>query len=540
MIVVLIILIAIVFRSWFVIGQPLSSGDWPYLFLENIKNFSFLPDGKSLWLTPYYQITAKIFVEYLGFSWNLTEKILWFWPYLLISFFSSWYLARNIFNKSRFIFLTPLIFLLNTYSLMLVGGGQMGVALSYAMVPFVLGHFIKKIDSTKDIFFSTNWLRASFIMGLILAIQGMFDIRIAYITIGGVLIYFLVTQVLSRDNVNKIFTPFIFIFIIPGLVMILLHLYWILPLFFGHKNVIAEYDPIYNTVGAVRFFSFASFSQTLSLLHPNWPENIFGKIYFMMPEFIVLPILAYSSLFFLKSNKRKIIFFVLLGLIGSFLAKGMNEPFGEIYSFLFNYVPGFVMFRDPTKWYLFVILSYSVLIPFVLSQIVHLIKNNKKIIFPIVAIIFLLFWGFTIRFALLGQLGGTFTGHLLPKEYIQLKDFIKSRNNYSSTLWIPSTQRYGYSSKFHPSLSGQDFFNTSSLSAMLEQIDKLETRKKIREQKIKFIIVPYDLQKEIFITDRKYENGLYLKIKNKLKGLNWLKPVAEFKEISVFEVIIFL
>ena len=88
---------------------------------------------------------------------------------------------------------------------------------------------------------------------------------------------------------------------------------------------------------------------------------------------------AYNDLiFFLKSNKRKIVFFAFLGLTGSFLAKGMNGPFGEAYAFLFKYFPGFVMFRDPTKWYLLVILSYSILIPFVLSQIVQLIRNNQK------------------------------------------------------------------------------------------------------------------------------------------------------------------
>ena len=33
----------------------------------------------------------------------------------------------------------------------------------------------------------------------------------------------------------------------------------------------------------------------LSLLHPNWPENLFGKVYFLQPEFLILPILAFSA-----------------------------------------------------------------------------------------------------------------------------------------------------------------------------------------------------------------------------------------------------
>ncbi len=54
--------------------------------------------------------------------------------------------------------------------------------------------------------------------------------------------------------------------------------------------------------GMLHFLSFADFSHTLAFLHPNWPENLFGKVYFLQPEFLLLPVIAFSALFFVKPN----------------------------------------------------------------------------------------------------------------------------------------------------------------------------------------------------------------------------------------------
>ena len=89
-----------------------------------------------------------------------------------------------------------------------------------------------------------------------------------------------------------------------GTIAVLLNLYWVLPLLMLKENTLDALGSAYTTVGALRFFSFADFSHSLSLLHPNWPENLFGKTYFLQPEFLLLPMLAFSSLLFVKSLKR--------------------------------------------------------------------------------------------------------------------------------------------------------------------------------------------------------------------------------------------
>ena len=468
---VLVVVLA-VYGIWFQEGT-LSAGDWPYLYLENIGEFSWFPETRFLWLGLYYQIPAKLFVQVLGLSWEVVERVIWFVPFVILSIYSSYSLTKS--------WLGVLVYTTSTYILMVVGGGQMGVAFGYALAPLVLAWLIR----------GTNQLMG----GLLLAVQLMFDPRMAYITLFGVVLYYLVTD---WKKVRLIIIPLIIAFI--------LNLFWIVPIIMSGTG---EYGDIYTGGEMVEFFSFAKFENAISLFHPNWPDNIFGKVGFQRPEFMLLPILAFSSLLF--SKKPKILFFALLGLVGSFLAKGANEPFGIVYLWLFEHVPGFVMFRDPTKWYLLIALSYCVLIPYVL--------NHFKVKW--VVWLFIVYWVILIRPVWLGKLMGTFRPEAVPGEYIELKDFIYEQDSDFKTLWIPSRQRFGFVSKNHPALEAS---TTAELSKSL-----------LIEKQVKYIIVPYDDRKELFIEDHKYAPALRAELIEELDDISWLEH-NKMGNIDIFEI----
>jgi hypothetical protein len=160
----------------------------------------------------------------------------------------------------------------------------------------------------------------------------------------------------------------------------LLHSFWILPALLIHQNAFTQLGGVTPTIDSVTYFSFAKFENAISLLHPNWPENIFGKTYFMKPEFLILPLLAFMSIFFVKKEKQNklILYFILLGIFGAFLAKGSQDPFGNIYLWMFQHLPGFFLFRDSTKWYTLVAISYAILIPFSIRSVYKFLKNKKK------------------------------------------------------------------------------------------------------------------------------------------------------------------
>ena len=393
-----ILFIFIIYHAWFSFGVS-SSGDsgyyYPSVFNERINFlYAWMPERGNgmggiyyplLWSGLGVALPLFLFGQLFD-SWSFIEKIAYYYPFLLVGFMSSFFLFQKLFPKNNFSFLSPFIFLTNTYILMVIGGGQLLIGLSYAISPFIIWksmHLINKIlekkySFRKDIF-------SSVLLGLVFSIQVLLDVRLLYITIFAIILYSLLGLFLHRCYKQSLQLLF-FIFLLPLCIVSLLHSFWILPTILTHQNPIQQLN-IVSSTQTVQFLSFATLENTLGFLHPNWYENIFGKVSFMQPIFLLLPIFAYISLLFLdKKNKDNrsyfeniyIIFFALLGLVGAFFAKGSMDPFGSIYLWLFIHFPGFNLFRDPTKWYLLIALSYTVLIPYTIEKIYSVIKESKK------------------------------------------------------------------------------------------------------------------------------------------------------------------
>lgn len=531
-----------------------SSGDFRFFWPENIINFVQIPSSwdsilntgvgintlGSLWINSYLNFTA-IFSRF-GLSWDWIGFLFFVLPAILLSFFSAYFLFSNIFSdKKIYGFLSGFIYLGNTYFLMIFAGGQSGVALSYSIVPFVVLCFIRSLKSLN--------LMNSIIFGLVLSLQVLLDLRIAYITLG--IIFLLWIFYFSMINIInlKVFLSrsLLFNFIIPLLIVILIHSYWILPIIIFHQNPLKEFGINFSNIEIVKFFSFANLENSISLLHPNFPENIFGKIYFMRAEFMLIPILAFSSLLFVKlkpkvnvfDENRIILFFAIIGLISIFLSKGANDPFGGIYIWMINNIPGFIMFRDPTKFYIFIVLSYSVLIPYSIFNISLFLKSRIKFskstirsiffISPFLYLIFLIWPLFLRSFSV---------NHMLrpiPNDYVLLKDFLVSQPDFSRTLWIPQWQRFGYFSNTHPAIGREELFKGNT-EKQLTELGKLNSEKKLRHLGVRYVIVPFDSEGEIFLNDRKYDDEKYRKTIKSLKRFTWLTEVQKFGKIIVFEV----
>jgi len=262
----------------------------------------------------------------------------------------------------------------------------MGVALAYSLSPLVLLKFIQFIDASYDLRFKIYDLRIIVMNGLLLALLICFDLRLAYLILGAVMLYGLFCSLVKRRFI--IFLSVICYLLFVICISAAVHLFWILPLVMVRTGSVLVGEDFTN-VGMLRFLSVADFSHALALLAPNWPENLFGKVYFLQPEFLALPLFAFSALALKEQitdnreqigNKEQITdnreqmfirYFAILALLGAFLAKGANPPFGGMYVWLFEHVPGFIMFRDPTKFYLYIALGYSVLIPYTLKKIIE-------------------------------------------------------------------------------------------------------------------------------------------------------------------------
>jgi len=553
--------IAVIYREWFT--QKLILGnDTTFLFNTSFNERFIYPYTWSisrsgffapfLW-SHFVEIVPTILVgRLLEPPWPILLRITLYFPFLVLSLFSSYYVGKKLFGSVHLAIISCLIYTVNTYILLIVGGGQMQIALAYSITPLVLYNFV---DFISNIFFSKNinlrqFLLKNITMGLFLSLQIMFDIRIAYVSVAAITIFLVISTAL-KFSIRSVVYSCVGVYIIPSIIAFLIHAYWILPVLFNRTSPLVDLGSAYNSTDAVNFFSFATLENTISLLHPLWPDNIFGKTGFMQPEFLLLPVIAFSILLILKFGAYKentkdfsiLIFLFSLAIIGAFLSKGSKPPFGEVYLFLFSYIPGFSLFRDPTKFYVLIAFSYSLLIPFTLFQLYKIYKPTRfsatfnKYQLPYIGIlVFFLMYSFLYRDAIMGQLTGTFKRTEIPQEYTKLASFLSDDKQYYRTLWFPSHVKFGYYSDIHPPSLAREFFNVFDDKQLLQKFESTSTAEMLRNASIRYVIVPYDINGELFIEDRRYSSLKYEYTVNSLRNVPWLKEITGFGNIKIFEV----
>ncbi|MDP3941292.1 MAG: hypothetical protein Q8Q49_03185 [bacterium] len=545
------LLICIVFSNQLFSSATFSSGDWPYFFQEAAKEFPVgfvyykgyvgLGQGSLVFtgLESYYESFGNLFAA--AYGWRAFEVFFFVLPLLVILFISSYLFTRS--------FIGVLVFTLNTYILMIIGGGQFGVAFAYALTPAVIYGFFRLIDNNSyGKVGNRAFMRTLALTSLTFGAQISIDIRIALLTSIAVGLYILFCFLLAVAKKMKTLLSVSF----ASFLAILLNAYWILPMVRFRVGLGEHGNPVDFLPGIVDFLSFSDFSHALSLLHPNWPENIFGKVYFLQPEFLLLPLFAFFSLFLVTSTgrrglrsdggKRSIVFFSLLALLSAFLAKGTAEPFGNIYKFLYVSVPGFVMFRDPTKFYILTALSYSFLIPHSLSFMTSMLKKYpfrpgvSKILSFLPSVLFVCLLFLLIRQVFFGGLFGTFQPHPVPKEYVALKNFIANQDEFFRILYVPSQSRFGYTSVTKPGLSAGLVFRGASQSAVVSVLTSKEGIRRLQTDAVKYVIVPTDPLSEIFLKERKYDERLRQGFITDLTQSKSLPRLPNIGELAVFAV----
>lgn len=515
-----------VYRSFFGV-VPLSSGDWGVNFSDGIAQFSLMPQAWNthfgnglggndvflLALNTYYYLLSGISGTLLRLPWFGIERLFWYWPFWGIGIIGSYLLAKQVTAGSKYSVLAPVIYLTNTYVLMIVGGGQMGVAMGYAVAPFVLWGVINWFEHAATV----RWVRAAIVVGGLFSVVLLFDLRVAYILLIPSVAYVFIR--VGFDYRKMSLWRMASSAVLACGVIVTLHFFWLYPFVTQGTNPLTGLGDAFINPDMVRFLSFAPFEHTLSLLHPNWPENIFGKIRFLQPEFLVIPIIAYGALMFIARKKRYIhdssapnhqtlAFFAFVGLIGAFFAKGTNPPFGDVYLWLFNNVPGFVMLRDSTKFFVLTALSYCVLIPFFLDRLYNVSRHmgiRRVTSERLMVVLFMAVWLVLHREALTGKLTGVFAPERIPIPYTRLQQYLSSETSFSRVLWIPSRQRYGFFSDTMPGLS-LDTLKIASYSAFADWMSSKESNEQLSRLAVSHIIVPSDPKGELFVSDRVYDD----------------------------------
>ena len=294
------------------------------------------------------------FFQNFGISIIITQK-LWITFLFLFPGISMYYLMSVIYNNKWAKITSATLYMFNIY-LLQVGPYQPNVKLVLIALPLMLAFLIKGLDN-KQLF------RYSFLIGLTSLIYAQSNVNPPLIIVASLVLFtYLLFHILSlRSNVFHNLKFFSMIF----LIYLLVNVWWI-----GTYSyyAITQYSIIkgvtlfaaLNTGGLTEFFRL--FGSWAWGYHMYFPYNYHYDTHFLILITFLVPLLVFIPILLERKNKN-ILFFTTLAIIGIFLAKGTAEPFGYVYEFLYNELPGFFIFREPfAKFTLITLFSYSILL----------------------------------------------------------------------------------------------------------------------------------------------------------------------------------
>jgi hypothetical protein len=355
---------------------PLSAGDWGWVSEEKLRTWFPWP---TVW-DPTTGFGVKNFagsntspleavlglLSRVGVTWGLTEKLVFFWPFAALSFFAPWLFAREILRSPHWALLSALIYASSTYLLLVSTGGQLLVAMAEVLAPLVLWAFVRALRRLS--------VADAVLAGLLVAVQAAYEVRITYLTgllCALYLLILLVGQPDIRIAVNRAWLA-----ALPALILLGTQLYWLVPLttYRGDPGL---------PIASAPWQAFMRIGHAFTGVHPFWTgaaPTIF-RVNPLNPVFFVFPLIAFTVLL-IRRGQPEILWLCLAALTSAFLIKQNNPPFGAIYDWLFYHFPGWSLFREASKLFFIVAISYAVLIPMSLRQLGGMRISTKERLGP--------------------------------------------------------------------------------------------------------------------------------------------------------------
>lgn len=403
---------------------------WAQKDVEGLGEYSVF----TLWSYPTTLISAILAKLGLGFA--PSERVLWIIPFIILGTLGIWKLCKELNLSDYAKSIAGFFYVANTYILLVIDGGQFSIALAYALFPLSFLMLKNSIGSS---------LKKRILAGLSVFLIGIFDIRVIFILFILILIYFLYGAVFNPKQRTKWTMEWIKTGLVCALISVTLNAYWLLPYIL---------NPIHNAtfqkLTQTNFQTFANLGHGMFLIAPHWHENVFGNIAQLNVIFIIIPLLVFLAPI-LRPKDKTVGFWIIVSLVGVFLGKGADEPLGQIYKWLFLNLPGFSLFRDSTKFFFLIALSFSFLLAITTDEILKKMEKfyKAKLLFFIFILGYLLI---LIRPVWIGEMTGTFSKPPYEIEYSKLTTIFENDKQFSRIFWIPSKAPLGYFSLDHPSV----------------------------------------------------------------------------------------
>jgi len=457
--VLILVLVGLLPLFWFRDGLLISGNEF---------NFSLTPTADRFFYTwanldaPGVESTRNIaqiffrgtiaFLGWIGIPLVTVEKMHFVFVFMA-SGLSMYYLVSILIQdvKRRLAALTAAFFwMFNPFVMNYMWHGPMPLEL-YALFPLIFALFIKGLRGKKNVL---SVFLISAISATILSHAGIgMSEGAIYVLI--LLSYLTLYVVEKRKNKQEIINALKFTALLGG-VWLAFNLWWLLPQISALSREISSSLGVTENVGVTLRGTLELESKVANLLNvfrlsAIWSFDsgykgdpffsyapLYSTIIFQLIGFL-MPILAFSAL--LKRKKDvNVLYFSLLALLGLFLMKGNNPPFGGAFIWMFEHIPLFAVFRHfQVRFGPILVIGYAFLIGVTVSSIYHHVRGIKKpnfshltrkimAIIPVLIIFAILFGVYSFPM---------WTGEVIPKEgkvtpslHIEIPDYYYEANDW--------------------------------------------------------------------------------------------------------------
>lgn len=467
-------IIYFVYRGWFN-WEIIARGDWKARSAGWIKDWFDAPyawdagdfggvpfaNAGRIVRWPLYFLQAFL-NQVFALPYSLTERIIWFFPFLLLAPVGIYLLTKELFKSRIAAFVSIFVFVFNNFVLFRAHGAQMGLLMCYALTPLVLFFFIRAFKKK----FWVNILASS----LVLVLIAYNDVRLATLVFAVMFFYSVYVYVSNRyfatESVHKPSSQqFVKACVSALVILFIFNAFWILPTFLSKQDV-SFGGEAFSSLETVESLSRTSFLHTLSLSMGD--DNKYGKFVYLPGQIdkrllFVLPLLAGLPFLLFKRRRREAAFWTILWLALAFMAKGLNPPLAFLNRVFYDNFPLASMFRLPDKFLYIMATPFAMLYGVACAEIIEKAKDLKfttgvkKLFYKFLVIGFFILAPLSVIFpALTGDsrladtAGGSSFKSFVPPQYFAIEDWLNKQAPYYKTAWVQGTPVYDFFSFLHP------------------------------------------------------------------------------------------
>ena len=457
---IVVFIVLLIYNGWFN-NKIIARGDWkawsPTRMLDYLGppsiwdeayggGFSILYTGIGPARFPLYNLQANLHELFgLGFEW--TGRLVWFFPFLIFSTFSIYLLSKRLFNHTLVSLFATIYFLSNNFIIFRLHGGQMYMAMAYALTPLGLYLFVRGVEEKKLIFALLN--------GIVLSAAVYYDLRIAVLIVGIQVAYGLYYSLVLVSDRSKAFCAGVKNLAVSGVVVLLFNIFWLLPLAVGFRSSLLSPSDV-SSLKMVKSLSRTDFFNALALsmgADPKWGRFVYLKGQIITAALFPILLIIYGCSLLAKP-RREYLFWFLASLGLAFMAKGLNPPLSGLNAFFYNYVPLAAMYRLPSKFLLIGGTTVSLCFGLGCAAILSKIKNVKWHAPVILCLAFLpvlvLFPALVGPRSLKSTAGGSSFKPFVAPGYFEFEEWLNQQEGGYKSVFLPGGPMYRFFSAKYP------------------------------------------------------------------------------------------